>query len=127
MASILLLEPDNIMREMYEEILESAGFNIIICDNPQKCLKFVLEKKPSVIVTSTNKLEATWLIERVRKEKNPGISTIPILVIMEDVAGNISEYIKAGASKCLPKFPESGERLVAELRKIINIPRVGFN
>ncbi len=83
MAKILLLETERRVREMYEDILESAGFDIISCPSHQKCLKTTLKEKPSAIVTSAKKLEDTWLIDRVRKERSPNISTIPILVISE--------------------------------------------
>ena len=127
MAKILLLEPENRIREMYEEIIESAGFDITSCRSPKECLKTTLQVIPQALVTSANKLETTWLIERVRKEKDPSISTIPILVISGDESEDTSEYIEIGATRCLPKFPESGEKLIVALRKIINIPRVGFN
>ncbi len=115
------------MREMYTEVINSGGYDIISCKTPQEGLKLVLKEKPSAIITSTNKLEATWLIERLRREKDPKISSIPILVILEEGTGNNSEYIEIGATRCLPKFPESGEKLLLEIRKIINIPRFTFS
>ena len=125
MAKILLHEPEKRMKDMYTELIETAGFDIIVCDNSQECLKSVLKEKPSAIVTSAGKLESTWLIERVRGEKNPQISSIPILVVI-DGSEKSSEYISLGATKTISKFPGSGERLVSILKQIIHIPRMGF-
>jgi len=118
MARILIIEPEKRIRDMYEDLTISAGFDVISVEKTKDALSFIYKEHPSVIIISGENHEIVDLIKTVRSVKDLKVATIPIIVILEDITNNSKVYLEAGANKCLTKFPESGGKLVEEIRKV---------
>lgn len=124
MAKILLIEPQNDVRAMYSDLIESAGFDVVAARDAREGQERIRNDKFAAVIVSSPRQETLWFIGVVRHNHSIPISTLPILVILEDITDNSIDYIDAGASKCLLKFPGSGEKLVEKLRSILNIPKI---
>lgn len=124
MARILLVEPQKETRDMYSSLVESAGFDVISARDAREGRDLLYKDKYSAVIISSPKPETLWFLGVVRASHNVPISTIPILVILEDLTDNSLDYIESGASKCLLKFPASGEKVVETMRSILNIPKI---
>jgi DNA-binding response OmpR family regulator len=50
MATILIVDDDPKERELYQDILLSQGFNILVADNGEDGLKLAIDNKPDLIL-----------------------------------------------------------------------------
>jgi|SRR3990167_2358792 len=121
MAKILLIEKEKNLMELYREIIERAGYDFVIANSGKDAFKKALEEKFIAAITDTPKQETLEFIKNIRRQPETAISTIPILVIMEDNSDTSTDYIDYGATRCLYKFPSSGEKLVSALKEIIQV------
>ncbi|MDP2671464.1 MAG: response regulator [bacterium] len=124
MAKVLLVEPQKELREMYSTLIESAGFDVATAMDAREGQDRLHKEKITACIISSPKQEILWFLGVVRSSHTIAISTLPILVVLEDITDNSVDYIEAGASKCLLKFPSSGEKLIEQLRSILNIPKI---
>jgi DNA-binding response OmpR family regulator len=124
MARILLIEPQSEVRTMYSSLVESAGFDVTAARDAREGRDQLYKEKYSAVIISSPKQETLWFLGVLRSSHNVAISTIPVLVILEDLTDNSLDYIETGATKCLLKFPASGEKVVETLRSILNIPKI---
>ncbi len=124
MAKVLLVEGNHELREMFTTLVENGGFDVVGVGDGREGREKLSKEKFAAVIISAPRGETLWFIGVVRASNTLAVSTIPILVVLEDGGENSSSYIEAGASRCLTKFPSSGEKLVEELRSILNIPRI---
>jgi len=124
MAKVLLIEGNREVREMFTILVENGGFDVIGVDDCKEGRDKLSKEGFSAVIASAPRAEILWFLGVVRASHNISISTIPILVVLEDSNDSPSDYVEAGASKCLSKFPASGEKLVEDLRSIQNLPRI---
>ena len=103
---------------MYEDLTINAGFDVTSVEKTRDALSFIYKEYPSVIIISGEGHEIVDVIKTVRGAKDLKVATIPIVVILEDISNDSKNYLQAGANKCLTKFPESGGKLVEEIRKV---------
>jgi len=127
MAKILLIEKGKNLMELYREIIERVGYDIVIANDGEVAFKKALAEKFIAAITDTQKPETLEFIKNIRRQPETVISTIPILVIMEDNSDSSVDYIEAGATRCLYKFPSSGEKLVSALKEIIQVVKFPKN
>lgn len=69
--------------------------------------------------------ESLWFLIKVRSLHKVAASSTPILVIVDERSEDFGEYVESGATKVIRKHEASTEKLGFELRKIMNIPRMG--
>ncbi|OGY30149.1 MAG: hypothetical protein A3F35_00620 [Candidatus Woykebacteria bacterium RIFCSPHIGHO2_12_FULL_45_10] len=124
MAKVLLIESNKQVREMYRTLIENAGFDVTSTLDAREGKEALSKENFSSVIINSPRQETFWFLGVVRASHNISVSTVPILVILEDSNDSSLDYIEAGASKCLSKFPASGERLIEELRSILNIPKL---
>ena len=125
MAKILLVGSDESLKEMYQAVISANGFDTIVETSAKDGLDRLSDEFFPACVVFLPREEALWFIIKVRQVSRVKISAVPILALTEQATGeNLSEYIETGATKAISKFPASGDRLVKELRSILNIPRM---
>lgn len=125
MAKILLVGSDQSISDMYSKVLDSNGFDCILENNAKDGLdKLSDEFFPAAIVFLPRE-ETLWFLIKLRSFHSVKVSTIPVLAIADEASENLVEFIDSGATKVLSKFPTSGDKIVAELKNILNIPRMG--
>jgi DNA-binding response OmpR family regulator len=125
MAKILLVGADESLKEMYQTILSANGFDTVLESTAKDGIDRLSDEFFPACVIFLPREETLWFIIKVRQVTRVKISSVPILAVAEQSSGeSLSEYIETGATKVISKFPTSGDKLVKELRSILNIPRM---
>jgi DNA-binding response OmpR family regulator len=127
MAKILLVGADEAVRDMYFDVLNANGFDVVAENTAKDGLDRLSDEFFPACVVFLPREETLWFLIKVRSTHNVKISTIPILAVVDESSESLSEYIEMGATKAIIKFPASGDKLVRELKSILNIPRMGPN
>lgn len=123
MAKILLVGTESSEKELYEQILQSAGYDAVSDSSAKDALDRLNDEFFPGCVVFLPREEALWFLIKVRASHKIKISTIPILVLADE-PDRESEFIEAGATRCLVKFPASADKLASVLRSILNLPRL---
>lgn len=125
MAKILLVGADESLQDMYQTVLTANGFDTVVETSAKDGLDRLSDEFFPACVIFLPREETLWFIIKVRQVSRVKTSTVPILAVAEQTSGeNLSEYIETGATKAISKFPTSGDKLVKELKSILNIPRM---
>ncbi len=127
MAKILLVGSDESLRDMYQTVLTTSGFDVVFEGTAKDGLDRLSDEFFPACVIFLPREETLWLLIKIRAVHKVKISAVPILVVAEQTSSeSLSEFIETGATKAISKFPASGDKLVKELKSILNIPRVGL-
>lgn len=80
-ASILLVEDDEFLAEIYQKKFEMEGFKISVSDNGEKALVDVKKKKPDLILLDIllPKLDGFAVLEKLKADKET--KDIPIIML----------------------------------------------
>lgn len=125
MAKILLVGSDPELRDMYSQVLETNGFDPVIETTAKDGLDRISDEFFPACIVFLPREETLWFTIKTRALHHVKSSSIPILAIVDEQSESTSEFIESGATKAIYKFPTSGDKIVAELRNILNIPRFG--
>lgn len=126
MAKILLIGSDDSIVDSYSKQLEDNGFDVATELSAKDGLDRIGDEFfPGCVVTLPRE-EGLWFLIKARALHSVAASSTPILVIAEDRGDELSEYVGSGATKAIYKHELSSEKLGAELRRIMNIPRMGL-
>lgn len=126
MAKILLVGSDTSAIESYTKILVENGFDVETELSAKDGLDRIGDEFFPGCLVSLPREEGLWFVIKVRALHKVSASTTPILIIADERSEELGEYIESGATKVLRKQDVSSERLGVELRKIVNIPRMGL-
>lgn len=121
---VLVVEDDDIERELMSMTLERRGFSVAAAENGLQAYDQALSSPPDLIVTdiSMPSADGVHLIRRVRD--TPAIAKTPILVTTGFGTGSATFSLAAGADAYEPK-PLDPERFVATVERMLypRIPR----
>ncbi len=113
----MIIEDDDMLREMYRDKLEEAGCEVIEAGDAQKGMKLILTEKPDLIVLDLilPKGNGFELMEKLKKRKDTKLIPVVILTSLGQESDR-QEMIEKGAVDYLVK-PEIGLSEVAEAIK----------
>ena len=79
---IMLVDDDVDFLEMNQYILETKGYRVVCCSDPQKALERMAKEKPDLIVTDLmmESLDAGFSFSR-RMKDNPHFAAIPVILV----------------------------------------------
>ena len=120
MKKILVVEDDDVERELVRMTLEREGHRVMVADNGARGFELALEERPDLIVTDVwmPTADGVYLIRRVRS--TPELASTPILVTTGFGTGSASVSLGQGADAFEPKpldpdsLRESVRRLLAD-------------
>lgn len=124
MAKILLVGSDQSISEMYAKVLDSNGFDCVLENNAKDGLDRLSDEFFPAAIVFLPREETLWFLIKLRSFHSVKVSTIPVLAVADEASENLVEFIESGATKVLSKFPTSGDKIVSELKNILNIPRM---
>ena len=117
MKKILVVEDDEVERELVRMTLEREGYSVVTAEDGARGFELAVERRPDLIVTDVQMpgTDGLSLVRQVRE--TPGISETPILVTTGFGTGNASYTLAQGADAYEPKplDPASLLRTVARL------------
>jgi DNA-binding response OmpR family regulator len=124
MANILLVGSDPSINDMYLKVLDANGFDSTMEITAKDGLDRLTDHFFPAAIVFLPREETLWFLIKLRSSRSVQVSSIPVLVVADEASENLIEYIESGATKVISKFPTSGDKIVTELRNILNIPRM---
>lgn len=105
---VLVVEDDQMLRDVYVDVLESAGFVVEIAVDGEECVEKVNASRPDLILLDIflPKMSGFDVVEKFKDD--PVLKKIPIIVLT-NIYIDREELAKKGVEKCLIK---------AELRQV---------
>jgi CheY-like chemotaxis protein len=118
MKKILVIEDDDVTRELMGKTLTRLGYTIVLAPDGVKGFELAQETKPDLIITDISMpgADGVYLIRRVRDTAS--IANVPILVTTGYGSGTATFALAEGATAYEPKplnpkaFVETVERLL---------------
>ncbi len=119
MKKILVVEDDDVERELVRMTLEREGYRVLIADNGARGFELALEERPDLIVTDVwmPTADGVYLIRRVRS--TPELASTPILVTTGFGTGSASVSLGQGADAFEPK-PLDPDSLRESVRRLLD-------
>ena len=81
---ILVVEDDSDLRETLDQVLRAAGFEVRAAANGRQALQALSSREASLVLLDLRMPEMDGLEFRRRQLEDPGIASIPVLVISGD-------------------------------------------
>ena len=100
---LLIVEDNDMVREMFAVALADAGFSVITADDGMAGLNRARAEHPDLILTDVEmpNLDGIQMIERLRQE--PESQGIPVLVLSAVHASVLRQAMTVGASEIVQK------------------------
>jgi CheY-like chemotaxis protein len=100
---LLIVEDNDMIREMFAMVLSDAGFSVITADDGYAGLDRARAERPDLILTDVEmpNLDGIQMIERLRQE--PELQRIPVLVVSALHTNLLMKAVAVGASKVMQK------------------------
>jgi DNA-binding response OmpR family regulator len=118
LKKILVVEDDDVERELVRMTLEREGHRVMVADNGARGFELALEERPDLIVTDVwmPTADGVYLIRRVRS--TPELASTPILVTTGFGTGSASVSLGQGADAFEPK-PLDPDSLRESVRRLL--------
>ncbi len=119
---IILVEDDQLLREICVKKLIVAGFNVATVIDGGEAIKKIKEEKPNLILLDIMlpALNGFEILKKLREDKDP--NTAKTLVIVLSNLGQDSDMEKArelGANGYLIKAQFTTDEIVSEVKKVL--------
>ena len=120
MASILVVDDQLVMRNMFKNILLIDGYDVDLANDGKQAYSAATKKKYDLVITDLYMPELNGIELTVRLRKLNAYKGVPILVVStESAVGKIEEGKKAGATGWVVK-PVSDQKLLPILKKLLS-------
>ena len=114
--AILVVEDDNDLRATLLEVLEGAGFDVIMAANGQEALRALASERTTSLILLDLKMPVMDGLEfRRRQLENPRLASVPVVLVSGDSRGQ-SEAGRLGFA-CSVKKPFGVTDLLATVRR----------
>lgn len=116
---ILLVDDDPGTRDGYAELLETAGFHVIVAGTVEEAIASCREQSPDAIITDVALPDADGFELAAALRALPGTRSAPILAMTGFWATDLHDRaVRAGITEILAK-PCQPEHLLAEVRRAL--------
>ena len=122
MMSVMIVDDDRELLEIYKKIFNLNGFNVVTCENGESALNVIKEGKISVVVSDIIMPRMNG-IELLKKIKALSPDTEVIMLTAEGSISGAVEAVKEGAFSYLIK-PADIEELLSNIRKAAELPEI---
>ena len=118
MKKILVVEDDEVTRELVRMTLEREGYRVFTAEDGVRGFELALAERPDLIVTDVSMpvADGVQLVRRVRSA--PEVAATPILVTTGFGTGSASFTLAQGADAYEPK-PLDPEALRESVRRLL--------
>ena len=129
MARILVIEDEELLRNLYAELLEMKGFKVDTSTDGQHALDFLEEKKPDLMLLDVNmpNLDGVEFLKKINSDER--LRKIPVLLITGVIqVEKISACLDLGAVGYIEKANSPVEvmsKIEMVLGAVINTPDNG--
>ena len=118
MKKILVVEDDDVARELMRLTLEREGYAVRLAEDGERGFELALSERPDLIITDVSMptADGVYLIRRVRG--TPELASTPILVTTGFGTGGASVSLAHGADAYEPK-PLSADSLRETVARLL--------
>jgi CheY-like chemotaxis protein len=118
MSKILVIEDDDVARELMRIALEARGHEVTVADNGVSGYDTALFLRPDLIVTDIRMpgADGVHVVRRVRD--TPSLQNVPILVTTAYGTGTATFSLQAGADAYEPK-PLNPSNVLATIERLL--------
>jgi len=120
MKTILLVEDDFFIADIYSTKLKECGYQIKVVENGAKLLESLKEGKPDLLILDIvlPKFSGWEILEKIKNNEN--LKDIKIVILSNlDQKEDIEKALKLGAVKYFIKTHYTPSQLVEEIKKIL--------
>lgn len=121
MHSILIIEDDTLLREMYRDKFEFSEFSVMTAQDGKKGLDLALSAKPDLLLLdlALPKIEGTEILEKLRADSWG--KHVPIIVLTNlNVDGKILQAVMSYSPVyCLLKANTTPEEVVGKAKEVL--------
>lgn len=120
MKSILLVEDDPFLIDIYTVKLKEAGFLVEVAEDGETTLRKIKEKIPDLLILDLvlPQLDGWEILKEVKS--NPKLKNIPVIVFSNlGQKGDVEKGLDMGATKYLIKAQYTPSEVVEEIKKIL--------
>jgi DNA-binding response OmpR family regulator len=118
---ILVVDDEEMIRELAKDYLESKGYDVIIAEDGKKGLAEAKSKRPDLIILDVNmpKMNGFQVLDELKKDRHTMV--IPVFMLTSQKSDeDIRQGMEHMADKYLPK-PFMPEVLLEEIRKTLAV------
>ncbi|MDO8601422.1 MAG: response regulator [bacterium] len=118
--SILLVEDDPFLSDIYSTKLRSSGFDVQVVSDGEDCLTFAAEKNFDLILLDIvlPKMDGWEILREIKKTK--GIRSMPVIILSNlSQRAEVEKGLNLGAVKYLIKAHYTPSEVVEEIKKVI--------
>src|SRR5438445_7807334 len=82
-AKILIVDDDAMSRKILAQLLASAGYKCLVCEDGSKALQIIHAKPPSLLLLDFDMpgLNGAEVLTRLRSDPDPGVAQIPVVML----------------------------------------------
>lgn len=119
--SILLVEDDEFLAELYATKLEMEGFEVLLANDGQKGLKLAKEKHPDLVLLDIllPKMDGFEVLEHIKEDRK--LKNIPVMLLTNlSQKSEVQRGISLGADDYLIKAHFMPSEVIAKIKRIID-------
>ena len=120
MKTILLVEDDPFLIDIYKTKLSEAGFEVEVAKDGEMALEKVKQKKPALVLLDIvlPRMDGWETLRRLKKENN--LNDLKIIILSNlGQKDEVEKGFKLGAIKYLIKSDYTPSEIVEEIKKIL--------
>lgn len=120
MKSILLVEDDPFLIDIYTTKLKGAGFSVEVATDGEEGLRKAREKPPSLIVLDIvlSQIDGWEILKQIQADKK--LKVIPVVILSNLGQKNeVEKGMKLGAAKYLIKAHYTPSEVVEEIKNVL--------
>ena len=121
-GAVLLVEDDAALREQVAEWLEDAGYGVVCAADGERALRALEWLRPDVAIVDLDLPGVTgFRLLRVLR-RDPALAEVPVIVATGYDHQEAGEIFDAAAPDAFVRKPYSSERLLTDVRRLIDAP-----
>jgi len=120
MKSILLVEDDPFLIDIYTIKLKDEGYSLIVATDGEECIKKVEEEKPDLIILDIvlPKIDGWEILRKIKHNESSSKSKVIILSNLGQ-RNEVERGLKLGADKYLIKAHYTPSEVVEQIKKML--------
>lgn len=122
MQTIIVVEDEEYLRNMYKLKLEIGGYKVIEAEDGETALKLIKSEKPSLVLLDMliPEKDGFEVLKELKNSKDENIKSIPVVVVSNLADGkDVEEAMKIGALDYIIKSKISPSEVLEKVNKVL--------
>lgn len=120
MKTILLVEDDSFLIDIYTTKLKEEGFSMVVATDGEECLRKIKEANPDLLLLDIvlPSIDGWEILRKIKKDEN--LKNLKVIILSNlGQKGEVEKGFKLGAVKYLIKAHHTPSEVVEEIKKIL--------